>query len=253
MKVYAISSALIILALASISWKGTLTTTDWRVPYLSELSSALLVGGLLSVLFRVFEGRDFEKLLRRLLRIHDSVDELGLVEILPESQAYNYTELLNTADHLSVVINDGNRWVGNNTVAIKNRLSRSGTTTEIFTVDPDSPFISALALKTGAEIDDLKRKIKDTWCRLSTIYDESEKKGTLKIYRLKTYPTKSVFLTEDSLIETPYQIASGRTNVPVFIYRKVARMDSPFSFVQRDIAALRLECVEHIPKTNNEA
>ena len=70
------------------------------------------------------------------------------------------------------------------------------------------------------------------------------KKGELRIFRLKTYPTKTVFLTEDTLIETPYQTASGRTNVPVFIYRSVARKDSPFAFAEQDVEALRKECQE---------
>jgi hypothetical protein len=185
MRTYIIASLLIIVGLAAITYKGSLPTNSWQVTYLGELSSALLVGGLLSVLFRLFQDKESESNLRRLLRIHDSVDELGLKEILPESQAYNFTPLIDNASSLSIIMNDGLRWVGNNTVSLQNRMSRSGTLTEVFTVDPDSTFVDSLAAKTGVQPDELKKKIKDTWKRLDEIYDKSEKKGSLKSIALK--------------------------------------------------------------------
>jgi len=224
--------------LASIAYKEHLakvSPTDWRIAYLTDLSSALLVTGILSLLLRVFETNESESNLRRLLRIHDSVDELGLREILPESQGYNYTPLIEDSDNLSIVMNDGLRWTGNNTVSLQNRFSKRGSITNVFTVDPDSPFVTSLAAKTGISVEDLSKKIHETWKRLGEIYNHSEKKGKLAIYRLKTYPTKSVFLSEDFLVETPYQTASGRTNIPVYVYRKVARHDAPFWFATRDI------------------
>lgn len=241
MRIYVIASLLIITALVSIAYRGNLPPTDWKNPYLAELSSALLVGGILSILFRVFETRESESTLRRLLRIHDSVDELGLKEILPESQGYNYTPLIEDPDTLSIVMNDGLRWVGNNAVSLQNRFSKRGSLTEVFLVDPDGPFVASLAAKTDTTVEDLSKKLRETWKRLSELYSLSEKKGKLIIYRLKTYPTKSVFLSEHFLVETPYQIASGRTNVPVFIYQKVARGDAPFWFATRDLEHMRSE------------
>ncbi|MFR9705108.1 hypothetical protein ACL00O_21875, partial [Aeromonas sanarellii] len=69
------------------------------------------------------------------------------------------------ADSLVVVMNDGLRWVGNNTVALQNRFSKKSTT-EIFTVDPNSPFIATLSAKTSISESDLKKKIQDTWSRI---------------------------------------------------------------------------------------
>lgn len=193
MRAYIIASLLIMFGLGTIVYKASLSPNAWQIAYLNELSSALLVGGLLSFLFKIFQDKESESNLRRLLRIHDSVDELGLQEILPESQAYNFTALIDNSASLRVVMNDGLRWVGNNAISLKNRLSRTGSLLEIFTVDPESSFVESLAAKTGTTPDDLRKKIKDTWVRLEKIYEGSEKKGVLKIYRLKTYPTKSVF------------------------------------------------------------
>jgi hypothetical protein len=152
-KIYVIASVLIILGLLAITYKSSLAVTAWQSPYLNELSSALLVGGILSLLFKLFQDKEYEDTLRRLMRIHDSVDELGLVEIKPESQGYNFTEIIEEADELSIVINDGLRWAGNNTVALQTRFGKK-TVTEVFTADPDSIFVECLASKVAVTKDE---------------------------------------------------------------------------------------------------
>ncbi len=240
MRIYVIASILIILGLGAIAYKGTLEPNSALLPYISDVSSALLVGGLLSLLFRVFQDKESESTLRRLLRIHDSVDELGLREIMSEVQGYNFTELIHKSDNLSIVMNDGLRWVGNNAVALQERFSRT-VETEFFLVDPDGTFVKTLSEKISCTEDELSKKIKDAWQRIEDAWEKSEKQGKLTVYRLKTYPTRSIFLTENELIETPYQTASGRATIPLFIYAKVARQDSPYEFAAKDIKELRDE------------
>lgn len=240
MRFYVIASVLIILGLSAIAYKGTLEQTSALLPYISDVSSALLVGGLLSLLFRIFQDKESESNLRRLLRIHDSVDELGLREIKPEVQDFNFTEMIHEADHLCIVMNDGLRWIGNNTVALQERFSKKFET-EFYLIDPDSSFVTSLAAKTASTEQDLKKKINDAWTRIDDAWNRSKKKGSVKIFRMKTYPTKSMFLTEYQLVETPYQTASGRATIPVYVYAKVARDDSPYSFARRDIDEMRKE------------
>jgi hypothetical protein len=98
-----------------------------------------------------------------------------------------------------------------------------------------------LAAKTASTELDLKKKIQDAWTRIDDAWNRSQKTGSVKIYRMKTYPTKSMFLTEHQLVETPYQTASGRATIPVYVYAKVARNDSPYSFAHRDIDDMRKE------------
>lgn len=242
MRYYVIASVLIILGLVSIAYSGTLADSDWRSPYLGEFSSALLVGGLLSVLFKIFQDRESEITLRRLFRIHDSIEEVGLVEVLREAQAYNFTDIIEDSDNLSIVMNDGLRWIGNNTVNLQNRFSKQ-TVTNFYLVDPDSPFVTSLASKMGLTTEELQRKIRDSWKRLYDCYERSNPKGVLRIYRLKTYPTRSIFLSETIYVETPYQTASGRVNVPVFVYKKVDMNTCMFSFAQKDVAFIQKEAI----------
>ena len=240
MRFYVIASVMIIIGLICIAYGGSLPETAWQKPYLSDLSSALLVGGLLSLLFKIFQEKESETKLRRLLRIHDSVDELGLVEILPEVQGFNFTEIVEDADTLSIVMNDGLRWIGNNTTSLSIRFGKKATT-EIFTVDPDSPFVGILAKKVKCDPEDLRKKIRDSWQRIEDAYNDSAKKSGFAIYAIETFPTKSIFLTEEHLVETPYQTAAGRAKIPLYLYKNVARTDSPYSFASNDIDHLRSE------------
>jgi hypothetical protein len=250
-RVYIISSILIILGLVAIALGDRLPEGHSALTYLRELSSVFLVGGVLAILFRVFHDRAYEANLRRLLRIHDSVDELGLVEILPEVQDFNFTDIINDRDHLSVLMNDGLRWIGNNAVPLQERFSKN-TLTEFFLIDPDSNFVKVLAGKVGEEPDNLKKKIQDAWQRVIELYEKSEMKGQVKIYKVNTFPTRSIFLSEDELIETPYQTASGRARIPVFVYKQVPRKDAPYYFAKNDILALRKESDIEIERPSNK-
>lgn len=240
MRAYVIASVFIILGLVAIAYQSTLSPADRLMSYINNLSSALLVSGMLSLLFRLVLDREYDTRLRRLMRVHDSVDELGLQQIVSRHQAHDFSQMIESSEHLAIVINDGQRWVGNNIVALQSRFGRPGLT-ELFTVDPDSTFVECLGSKTGHPKEEIQRRIRDTWGMMESGYKKSGRKGTLRIYRLKTYPTRSLFLTEDLLVETPYQIASGRSEIPAFVYRRVARPDSLFRLAEHDLEELRKE------------
>lgn len=239
MRQYIIASILIIIGLLSILFRN-LVSNEILNQVFGDFSGAVLVSGLLSLLFKIFQDKESVFTLRRLLRIHDSIDDLGLVEIKSNVLSYDYSELILNSNTLNIVMNDGQRWIGNNAVQLEKRFSKKSET-NFFTVDPNSDFIVVLASKTGANVDSLKIKIEDSWKRLKDAYEKSEKKGELNIYSLKTYPTKSVFLSETELIETPYQISCGRVNIPLYIYKKVFNPCSPYYFVYNDVESLKKE------------
>jgi len=240
MRVYIIASILIIMGLISIAVVGGLGPNSKLVPYMDELSSALLVGGLLAMLFKAFAEKDSYDKLRHLLRIHDSVDDLGLIQVVPQNQRYNFKRIIAKSKTLSIVLNDGHRWIGNHSDLLIERFGQD-TETELFTVDPDSDFAKCLAAKISITESTLADKIHRSWEVVKECYENSSKVGSLKIYRLETFPTRSIFKGDEILVETPYQIASGRVQVPAFEYRKVARTDSVFSFAEKDIDAIRIE------------
>lgn len=239
MRHYIIASVLMIVGLLAMFFRGQIPN-EILVQFLGDLSSAVLVSGSLSLLFKIFQEKESERTLKELLKIRDNLVDLGLEEMKPNVQVYDYSNIILNSKELNIVMNDGQRWVGNNTVQLQKRFSEN-TITNFFLVDPESAFVTVLANKVGTTPDKLKEKIKDTWCKLKNAYELSAKQGELNIYCLKTYPTKSIFLSENLLIETPYQTSCGRANIPVFIYKNIAREDSLYKFVEMDIKALKNE------------
>lgn len=216
---YIIFSLLVIVGLGTTLWQVNVDQKNHPIGYqfLSQISGTLLVGGILSLLYKVFVDGVSEKRLREMLRIHDSVDMCGLKEVLLDSKNYNFSQFLERSDEVQIVMNDGQKWVATYSVELQRRFSRKGTTT-FYVADPQGKFLGALAQKTGLSEDELRKKIKDMEEALKAAYAQSTKEGTLEVYHLKNYPTQSVFASEDTVLLTPYQTASGRRVIPLFIY-----------------------------------
>jgi hypothetical protein len=216
---YVIFSLLVIVGLVTTLLQVKIDAKVFPIwnQFLSQMSGTLLVGGTLSLLYKIFVDGEAERRLRELLRIHDSVDMCGLKEVLLDSKNYNFSQFLERSAEIQIVMNDGQRWVGNYSVELEKRFSRKGSTT-FYIVDPQGKFLEALAQKTGLSAEELRKKIDGMETALKAAYARSTKVGTLEVFHLKNYPTQSVFASEDTILLTPYQIASGRRVIPLFVY-----------------------------------
>jgi hypothetical protein len=216
---YVIFSLLVIVGLLATLWQVNVDPKAHPMGYqfLSQISGILLIGGVLSLLYKIFVDGAAEKRLRELLRVHDSVDMCGLKEVLLDSKNHNFSQFLERSDEIQIVMNDGHRWVGTYLVELEKRFSRKGSTV-FYITDPQGKFLEALAQKTSVSPEDLRKKIEAMEAALKAAYERSSKIGTLEVFHLKNYPTQSVFASEDYVFVTPYQTASGRRVIPLFVY-----------------------------------
>lgn len=206
-----------------------------------NIASATLIGGLLTMLQHVILKSGEEKNLMNLFQVSGAIRDSGLTNILTDCSEYNYSDLISNSDEFSVIMNDGQRWVGNNSPALEKRFNRKGKETEIFVVNPESDFCKALANKTDVELSQLKTKIEQTVVMLENTYQKSEKKGSLKIYYLKNYPTQTLFYTEDTVVVTPYQTSSGRNIIPLYEYHYKEGYYSIGNYLHNDLEKVRAE------------
>lgn len=218
MKKFAIIAILIIIGLLLLLWQTNIKVNSFLYFMVGNVANTLIVGATLSLLYQFFQKEDDEKNLLRMLKISFSVHDSGLRQIMTNSADYKFDALLKNYSKFVAVMNDGLRWTGNHSVQLEERFAKNGTETEFYFVDPESDFCKALGKKTDVTNENLKNKILQTVELIKTTYNRSEKKGILRIYFLKNYPTQSIFLTEDKIIVTPYQIASGRNIIPLFEY-----------------------------------
>lgn len=206
-----------------------------------NIASALLVGGTISLLFEIFMREENEKKIHRLFGIAISIKESGLENIYTDSSKYDYTNIIIESETFSAIMNDGLRWVGNNSSRLEKRFNKNNTSTEFYFVNPDSDFCKALASKTSVELYNLKSKIHQTVELLKSTYERSHKKGSLKIYFLKNYPTQSLFYTEKKVIVTPYQTSGGRSTIPLYEYSFVTQTESIGAHLDSDLQRVRNE------------
>ena len=128
-----------------------------------------------------------------------------------------------------------------NNLIYRTPLNRKNTATEFFLVNPDSDFCKALANKTDKAIEDLKNKIEQSISQIESIYNKTEKKGNLRIYLLKNYPTQTLFYADDTVIVTPYQTSSGRSIIPLYEYEYNDGDTSIASHLFNDLELVRKE------------
>ena len=222
------------LGLFLIQSKWLTHDTFWHSA-IGNIASAIVIGGLLSLIQQAVLRKDEEQNLLKLFGISNAIRESGIADIMTDSHDFTYRDMILKSEKLHIIMNDGRHWVETNSPSLEIRFGKEGTLTEMFLVNPESDFCKALALKTGYTLDDLKAKIQLTVRMLNDAYDKSARKGELKIYYLKNYPTHTLFYTEDTIIETPYQTASGRNIVPLFKYYYTKGKTSIGDYLYQDL------------------
>lgn len=239
MKKYALATTFLIMGLILLIVLQCHILNEFFTKFTEAISSTLLVAGLVSLCLKALEEKEQDQKLRKMLNIHDSISISGFSSYHADCAHFHYSDLIKNSSSLFIVMNDGLRWVGNHAVHLKNRFS-DNTTTCFYLVDPESNFINVQAKKTNISADELRKKIKDSTERIIGEYKKSLKKGHLVIYYMDTYPTRSIFLGDSYLVETPYQTSKGRATIPVFIFDKTD-CDSVYEFTKADLDNLKQE------------
>ena len=242
MKVYPITITFIASGLGLFLIQSVFLTvnTAWYNA-VGNIASAALIGGLLTLLQHILMKEGEEERLRELFGISIAIQKSGLTNILTDSSEFHYHDIIVNSTQFHVIMNDGQRWVGNHSPALEERFNKKGTVTEFYFVNPDGPFCAPLAQKTDTTCDLLKLKIESTVDLLKRTYEKTSRSGSLKIYYLKNYPTQTLFYTEKTVIVTPYQTSSGRNVIPLYEYHFKEDVDSIGSYLFKDLDKVRKE------------
>lgn len=205
------------------------------------MGCVFLISGTLELLHKVILRKEEEKELEDLFGVSLAIRQSGLNTIMTNSTNYNYSTIISESSDFSVIINDGLRWIGNNSQLLEDRFSKRSTNTEFYFVDPDGLFAEALAQKTSVELAFLKSKINQSISLLESTYEKSQKQGELKIFLLKNYPTQTLFYSEKKVIITPYQTSGGRATIPLYEYKYSEGYESIGNHYKDDLEKVRNE------------
>ena len=218
------------------------TSPTWNT-FFGNVGSAVLICGLLTLFQNLITKKFNDDNLRHLLGISTSIKHSRLKTIMTNCADYNYKDIITKSADFFAIMNDGLRWVGNNSPFLEKRFNRKNTETELYLVNPESDFCKALANKTSIRYEDLRIKIHQTVSLIEATYNKSEKKGQLRVYYLRNYPTQTLFYSEDRVIVTPYQTSSGRSIIPLYEYEYEDGDISIASHLFEDLKRVRKESI----------
>lgn len=240
-KIYSFISFSIIVGLLLLLCQTEIEDTNcfWYFAF-GNIANTLIVTSTITVIYNLFLKSDEERNLIKLFKLSYSVHDSGLNEIITDSKNYNYSNMIKESDSFFAVMNDGLRWVGNNSQELELRFNRNSET-EFFLVNPNGDFCRILSQKVCSEYETIKDKIISSINLLISTYEKSQKKGTLKIFLLKNYPTQTIFLSERKVVITPYQTASGRNVIPLYEYNYVGNKTSIGYYIASDVENIRKE------------
>lgn len=216
MKNYLILAILVIVSLLLLLVQVQIEHNKFWYNTLGNIANTFLISGTLTLLCQLFSKKEEDHQLHQMLKISDSIQQCGLKNIHPDVLHSDFSDLLEKADHFTAIMNDGLRWFGNHTHLVEARFNRRGTVTEFFLVNPDSIICQLLSEKVKLDHEFMQGKIHQSRKGIEATYHKSRKRGALRIYYLRDFPTQSLFVTEQQVIATPYQMSPGRSEIPAF-------------------------------------
>ena len=119
-----IIALLIILGLGCYLIQALINTNEhpqWSA-FFGNVGSVILICGLLTLFQNLITKKFDDDNLKHLLGISTSITQSHLKTILTDCSKYNYSNVIKKSVDFSVIINDGLRWVGNNSNSLENRF-----------------------------------------------------------------------------------------------------------------------------------
>jgi hypothetical protein len=229
---------------------------------LRELATIAIIGATLHVIHELFQRQDFiqitnnkgEEILKLLnttrvdmlarIALANQAAVLGMTEIMPDAQSYDFDEMLLNVPNLTAVLNDGRTWVANNALSLQARFQDKAKHTTIVLVHPQSEFVTVLARKQGIDDATVRAKLAETLRRLVTCGGRAD---NLRVLGHRLYNPHTVFITDGFAIITPYFHSRTRHRGPAIRFNDTNH-SSFYRELRKDIDALVLDC-EPLPLT----
>lgn len=182
--------------------------------------------------------------LRDLMGVRNSITEAGL-ERAQEAGIDDtvLSSVIRSSPVLRVVINYGGKWLDKDRWEdFHKRFQSPNIDTEIYQIDPDSPFLDLLAGKQRDRPEKIKEKIKSTRETLISLHKQTGNQGKLRIFNILDFPTYSLCLGTDRAIISLYPISGvegARPHVPQFIFIHHPVESSLYRFFVDDVTRLQ--------------
>lgn len=258
---------IIILLLASIALSLVIlfianTQIIENLPYkwisilLETIATTLMVAGTIGLFFRFITMREIitcvdraTTTIERHFKIFRGISEAGLYDMCYDHKDFSFDEILLSSKRFRVVMNDGRRWVGENSESLRKRMLIPNYETTFIFQHPQSEMIPLLAKKTKHSPNYICEKIQDTIRELLSFERDCNHK--LRIYGHHLFNVYALFVSEEFAAFTPYYISFGRRTVPIFVYQRL-KTKSQYDLLSKDIDELLNIAEDLLPETDSK-
>ncbi|WIX31668.1 hypothetical protein QO259_12675 [Salinicola sp. JS01] len=211
--------ALVVIGLVLIVVSLWLTEGFWS-QLCSQLSTALLVGGIWTGVYEWFMRKDFinvnreqaKEILDR-IKLAQGEESIGLYEVYDDSNDFNYSSLLLQSRQLTILLNDGRTWISTHSEDIKKRLRDREKSTTFLVLHPEAKMLEVMAIKVDSTPANLRAKIAESVKMLRNLSDSD---SNVEILGHHLFNPQSMFIGDSIAVVTPYYAARGRRTVPLF-------------------------------------
>lgn len=231
---------LISLGLLAILSSQIINNDFWKATF-SNVGSAILVAGILTVLSEFFLKRDLVDYVIERIGLKMQIDHSGLQEIYTSASDINYVSLLREARlTVDIVHINGLEWIGRHIDEVKKILNRKDCTIQVFLMSPESIFLEALSQHFNQSKEDMIKKIESSvreWTKLAE--SDNPLKGRLKIYYHTEHPTASLIRVDNKIINIQNRLVSGKSKkLFCTIFQSTNHEDDMYSLQVREIKEL---------------
>ena len=205
---------------------------------------------LLSLITQIISKNDFEIQLKDLMEkdlpLLNNLSERGLVgyeKSFPLENDIYMKDFLNSKV-VTLVMNDGKRFISNNIDVFRERFSENGKETRFIFLNPDcKDSISVLTRKNGHEGDYYINKIKEYRKDLQKFEDEYPY-HKIKVLYQNYFTTMGILLTDNYAMISLYRISPGQDIVPNLIFKKNQSEINEYKKIYDDVNRLSDEILK---------
>jgi hypothetical protein len=198
----------------------------WIKPLLTNLGSTIMVAATVGLLFESLTRREMMHLMNetklsiaKQIRTLQSLEDLGLIDAVLDSNTYSFKNLILTSRELIVVMNDGRSWVGRNIDFLQNRMLLPNHKTTFIFQHPESVMCAEVLPKKFEQSSSfVQEKIRETVRELKS-YQRADS-HELQILGHFLFNSYSMFLTDEYAVMVPYYISPGRNTVPLLFFER---------------------------------
>ncbi len=234
-KAIIISLVLVLIGLISFYFSYGNQNTEYVL--LSQISSAIISIGLLSIIWQLFLERTFLDEVLLNLNINNNLKEAGITKIETNFRKIDWDSYFERVKDIDLFFAWSRTWRNTNRENLDN-LSNKDVNIRLILPDPDdNDTMNTLSNRWKMEANEVKTNIRETSDDFKSIF-ESNKRAHLRIWYIKLAPLFTLYRFDGETLMAIYTHRENKPSVPTFKF-----MNGPiYTFIADEIKYMTEEC-----------